>query len=385
MQGFPLGAAVTIDELAADPHPILARLREEEPVSWVPALGGWLVTRRDLCIEVMRDAEIYTVDDSRFSTQQVIGPSMLSLDGADHRRHREPFVEPFRPEAIQELSHWTHDRAQALVAEVEPLGRADLRADLAGPLAVETMTRILSLDGVGTGEVLAWYEAIVSAVHTVTAGGDVPEEGKAAYSELGAAVATNVESSPLLDAVRSSGELSVDEMVANVAVLLFGGIVTAESTTSLALQYLLAEPAVLAVVDADRTLVADAVEEALRLEPSASVVDRYATRAVRLGEASIEEGDLVRVSLAGANRDPKTFPDPDRFDLRRPNSRQHLAFARGPHLCLGMHLSRLQTRAALTAVLDGLDGISLDKERYRAPEGLVFRAPKTVHASWMPR
>ena len=89
---FPLGAAATLEELEADPHPRQARLREREPVSWLPALGAWLVTRRDLVLHVMRDAETYTVDHPRFSTAQVVGPSMLSLDGDEHARHRDPFA-----------------------------------------------------------------------------------------------------------------------------------------------------------------------------------------------------------------------------------------------------------------------------------------------------
>ena len=99
---FPLGAGVTLEALDRDPHPVLARLREQEPVSWVPALGGWLVTRHDLALAAMRDASRFTVDDPRFSTAQVIGPSMLSLDGAQHARHRAPFVGPFRAAAVRE-------------------------------------------------------------------------------------------------------------------------------------------------------------------------------------------------------------------------------------------------------------------------------------------
>ena len=91
---FPLGAAVTLEQLERDPHPMLARLRAEEPVSWLPALDGWIVTRRDLAMQVMRDAAAFTVDDPRFSTAQVVGPSMLSLDGDAHRRHRDPFARP---------------------------------------------------------------------------------------------------------------------------------------------------------------------------------------------------------------------------------------------------------------------------------------------------
>src|SRR5262249_37042364 len=74
---FPIAASVTLADLETDPHPVLARLRAHEPVSWLPALGGWLVTSRDLALAVMRDAETFTVDDPRFSTGQVVGKSML--------------------------------------------------------------------------------------------------------------------------------------------------------------------------------------------------------------------------------------------------------------------------------------------------------------------
>ena len=87
---FPLGAAITLADLDHDPHPWLARLRDAEPVSWLPALTGWLVTRHDLAVAVMRDSAAFTVDDPRFSTARVVGPSMLSLDGAAHGRHRAP-------------------------------------------------------------------------------------------------------------------------------------------------------------------------------------------------------------------------------------------------------------------------------------------------------
>ncbi|MBV9803765.1 MAG: hypothetical protein JO130_11260, partial [Solirubrobacterales bacterium] len=99
---FPLGATVTLEQLEHDPHPILARLRADEPVSWIPALDGWLVTRHDLAVAVMRDARAFTVDDPRFSTAQVVGPSMLSLDGELHARYRAPFAAPFRPRSVSE-------------------------------------------------------------------------------------------------------------------------------------------------------------------------------------------------------------------------------------------------------------------------------------------
>ena len=120
---YPLGAAVTLDELDTDPHGPLAALREREPVSWVPVLDGWLVTRRDLCIEVMRDAATFTVDDPRFSTAQVVGPSMLSLDGETHRRHRDPFAVALRgPEVRERLAQRVAEEARPARRRVRAAG-----------------------------------------------------------------------------------------------------------------------------------------------------------------------------------------------------------------------------------------------------------------------
>lgn len=122
-------------------------------------------------------------------------------------------------------------------------------------------------------------------------------------------------------------------------------------------------------------LVRPFVEETFRLEPSAAAVDRYATREVRLGDAEIAQGDLVRVSLGAANRDPAVFDDPDRLDVERKDLGQSITFARGPHACLGIHLARLETVAAVEAMLDHP---SLVPAGESSIEGLVFRAPDAV-------
>jgi len=380
---FPLGAAVTISQLAQDPHPVLASLREREPVSWIEVYGGWLVTRRDLCIEVMRDAATYTVDDPRFSTARVIGPSMLSLDGLEHRRHRTPFVDPFRAGPIRhQFLEWTRSRARSIVRDIHERGVADLRAELAAPLSVDVMSKALRLRDVSGEELLHWYEAIVAAVDEVTVGGDVPSEGADAFAALGEAVAGSVDHSPLLASVAADGALSGKELVANVAVLLFGGIVTSESTTASAFHFLLEHPEVVDDLRRDRSLVPEAVEETLRLEPAAAVVDRYATEPTQLGGVDIAAGDLVRVSLSAAGRDPAVFDDPDEFRLERANKSQHLAFAVGPHACVGIHLARIEAAAAVDAALDLLPELRSVPTGTGPVSGLIFRAPATVCAEW---
>ena len=136
--------------------------------------------------------------------------------------------------------------------------------------------------------------------------------------------------------------LTLDEIVSNTGVLLFGGIETTEGMTANLFAHLLAEARPWEAVAADRSLIPNAIEESLRLEPSVVRVDRFATRDARLGEADIERGDFVIVMISAANRDPSAFANPDRFDIRRANAKQHLTFAHGPHACLGMHLARLE-------------------------------------------
>lgn len=384
-RAFPIGASVTVADLEAEPYPVLARLREAEPVSWLPALDAWLVTRRDLALQVMRDAPTFTVDDPRFSTAQVIGTSMLSTDGTEHGRHRDPFARAFRLDAVRErFAREVEEEADRLVTQLQPLGRAELRRGLAGPLAVFAMMRALGIADADPAQVLRWYDAIVAAVTEITSGGRPSASAVASFEELSAAVqeAASAETDSLVASAAKGNDLGPGEVVSNAAVLLFGGIETTEGMIANAILHLLSDPDQHALVENDRNLIAGAVEESLRLEPAAAVVDRYATADTTLDRAEIRAGDLVRVSLTGASRDPSTFPDPDRFDVRRENAQLHVAFAQGPHVCLGMHLARLETRAAIRAVLDRLPDIRLDPDRPSVVHGLVFRKPQALNVVW---
>ncbi|HEX3590405.1 MAG TPA: cytochrome P450 [Pseudonocardiaceae bacterium] len=378
---YPVGAAATIGELTAEPHPSLARLRAAEPVSWLPVLDGWLVTRHDLAVRVMRDAGTFTVDDPRFSTATVVGPSMLSLDGAAHTTHRNPFSGYFRPAAVDErFGGFVTEQARLLVERLRQAGQAELRRELAGPLAVAVMAHSLGLPGTAADRLLGWYDAIVAAVDGISAGRPPGTAAQTAMGELRKSVEAAVADRRSALLTGAAATLDLPGVVSNAAVLMFGGIETTEGMTASAIAHLLGHPDQLALVQADRSLLAAAVEESLRLEPAAAAVDRYATRDVELGGAAVRAGDLVRVSLTAANRDPEVFADPDAFDVRRPDLRKQLAFAYGPHFCLGADLARLQARIATGTVLDLLPGVRLAGP-VRA-RGLVFRKPVAVDVTW---
>lgn len=383
---FPVGREVTLDELQTNPYPALAKLRSTEPVSWVPALGAWLVTRRDLAIEAMRDAERFTVDDPRFSTAAVLGQSMLSVDGPEHERHRSPFAPSFRPGVVREqFGQFLDEEAKRLVQGFSGDGRAELRTGFAGPLAVNTITRFLGLADVTADDVLGWYGEISAAITKITLGGALDENDRAATRQIHERVEATLAAAAndsLLRRVAAEGVLHPDELGAATAVLMFGAIETAEGMTANALWHLLNHQNVLAEVVADRTLVPHVVEESLRLEPAAGVIDRYAVAETSIGGVTIPAGDLVTISLLGANRDPEIFGDPDRFDIDRQNKNQHVTFVQGPHGCLGLHLTRMETVSAINAILDAAPNMTLDETASTAPAGLIFRKPDAVVARW---
>ena len=374
--------------LDRDPHPVLAALRAREPASWIPALDGWLVTRYDLALEVMRDAKRFTVDDPRFSTARVVGPSMLSLDHSEHARHRAPFVAPFRARPVHErFDASTAEEAQRLVDALRPAGAGELRRSFAGPFAAAIITRALGLAPGEAEAVLGWYDSISATVTEITAGMSDATAGTEAFAELGArlqrVVADDAGVGSLLAAAAAETDLSDEQIISNAAVLLFGGIETTEGMIANAALHLLTHADVLSRVYEQPQLLTAAIEESLRLEPAAAVIDRYATEpSDARREPRLQPANSCGSRSPGRTGTRPCLHRPTRFDLGRGNSRRHLAFAHGPHVCVGVHLARLEARSSLLALLEGLPGLRLDPDRPSEVRGLVFRKPVELNARW---
>ena len=259
-------------------------------------------------------------------------------------------------------------------------------------MSAAIVTRALGIEGDEVDDVLGWYDSIVASVTAITAGEGASDEGTRAYRALrrrlehviaNGAAGPDGERSLLAAAAQQGDALTHDQIASNAAVLLFGGIETTEGMIANATLELLRRPGLLErVIDGDGALLDAVIDESLRFEPAAAVIDRYATADATLGTAAIARGDLVRISITAANRDPAVFDCPDAFDPGRPNLRRHLAFAQGPHVCVGVHLARLEARASLRALLTGLPGLRADPQRPAEVRGLVFRKPVALHARW---
>jgi cytochrome P450 len=386
---FPAGAAIEFADLEQQERAAaLDRLREVEPVSWVPALGGWLVTSYALARDLLSRQEDFTVWAEPNLVRASLGVMMLTTDRDEHDRQRLPFDAPFRVRAVRErFAGPVRARVEALLDGLAPRGECELGADFAAPFAVGVAGDILGLSLDDVARVVGFYDAFAGAM---TYDGDPEpqrraEAARAEFTELLLAELQRMRRRPdgsIASAVANdpSVELSDEEVAAQLRVILFGAIETVQSMVVNAVLLLLEHPRELARVRADRSLVAGAVEEAMRLIPPVAFVERWTARPAELGGVELGRGEFVGVSTVAANRDPAVFPDPLRFDVGRANARHHLAFSHGAHHCLGFNMARLQGLIAVGALLERLP--SLELVEAPAPRGFAFRRPEVLRVRW---
>jgi cytochrome P450 len=199
---------------------------------------------------------------------------------------------------------------------------------------------------------------------------------------LGLLVAAQVP--PDSDAEVGREPLGDQELADFVRLLIVAGASTVYRGYGILLYALLTHPDQMDAVRADRALIPQAIEEALRWEQPITTVGRTATRDVKLAGVTIPEGSDVLVELGAANHDPDVWPDPERFDIFRP-SKPHLAFGFGRHRCLGVYLARMELRVMLEATLDTFPNLRFDPAK-PAPHmtGLLFRMVTGLPVVWDP-
>jgi cytochrome P450 len=386
---FPLGAAIAFVDLEEQGRlESLARLRTAEPVSWVPALGGWLVTSYALAREVLTRHEDFTVRSEANLVRASLGTMMLTSDGAAHDAQRAPFDAPFRMRAVRErFERPIAARLDALLADVAPRGTCELASAVALPFAIGVAGDVLGLSFDDVPKIGRFYEAFAGAM---TYDGNpepqrLADDARAELNGILLAELERVRAAPdgsVTAAVAADPERGLDDdaLVAQLRVILFGAVETVQSLVVNALLLLLEHQEQLDAVRANAALRENAVEEAIRLIPPVSFIERWARHDTLLGGVSVPTGEFVGISVPAANRDPVAFPDPERFDVHRSNARRHLGFSFGVHHCLGFNLARLQGALAVGALVERLPGLRL----VEAPEpvGFAFRRPERLVVAW---
>jgi cytochrome P450 len=374
-----------------DPYTELARLRREEPVqridmSGMPGEEGkpvFIVYRREDVAEMLRDNETYSSAIVLQAFGDVLGHGvMLGLDEPEHGRHRALVSKAFSQKA---LAHWEDELigrvGNELIDGFVGKGRADLVKAFTFPYPTRIIARLLGLPEEDNPQFQRWSIPLLS--FTIN-----PERGKAASKTLEEyftpILAARREDprddliSHLADAEIDGEKLADEEIFSFLRLLLPAGVETTYRSLGNLLFGLLSHPDQLDAVRAGRSLLPQAIEEAVRWEPPLLTITRVSTRDTVLGGVEIPAGCSVMPMLGAANRQGERYADPDRFDIFR-EARANIAWGHGVHVCLGMHLARLEMRVALNLLLDRLPDFRLDPGGDDPHiRGQVFRSPTSL-------
>ncbi len=351
----------TLAELDADPYPIYARLRDEEPVTWVPEAGQWLVTGWHEALAVLSD------------------PARFVGEHADiHDAFRQAYEPGLDAEEIETIARPV---ARKAADDVFTAGRADLTAEYFEPVATVAEATLLGI-GIGGADTLRrWGNTLARVINN--AGRD-PSVDNAAI----AAMAEDADVSVVVDRLRNRPDGSVVarlvQVDADVLTLLKHVAMSVVEPGWLAawtLSALWANPSQLFAVRRDRKLLGPAVYEGLRWAGPVGAVTRRTTRPVSLGGRKIPGSARLAVVLASANRDPSVFADADRFDVHR-KVRTHLGFGAGPHHCPAHSLVTTVARVALDVLLDRMPDVRPAPGWQPRPHGWKIRLPGPLDAVW---
>ncbi|WP_409329665.1 cytochrome P450 [Trujillonella humicola] len=367
------------------PFPTYARLRREAPVFPVPGHGWYAVTRMDLVRAALRDPVTYAnsgVAGRRSEPPPEVADEVAALrarghpyrpalglsDPPAHTRYRRLVNRAFTPRALAWMEPLVESAARELAAGLPDGQVVDVVAAVTRPLPVWAILRILGLSDDRRADVARWSDAATASLGArldaqrwLEVERDVLDFQLAMAAELDQRRARPREDllSTLVAPVEDGEPLGNGELVWLVRELLVAGNETTARTLAEILLRLGGDPGTWQRIRRDPAWVARVVEEGLRLSSPAMGMFRRVTRDTELGGVRLPEGATVFLVYGSANRDESVFPDADSFDADRANAREHVAFGHGLHVCVGAGLARLEAAAALRALADHVDELSV--------------------------
>jgi cytochrome P450 len=387
-----LGTEITVEQLESDPYPIYEQLRAEQPVCFVESVGLWLVTRWDDVQFVDKNPALFTGETEPSTLNRTFGKNLLGSEGAYHDRIR-PIIYPwFRVGAIGDYPDAVITPiAVELVDGFADRGHCDLVSEFAEPLSARVLKRALGLSFVEEDTLRRWFVELATGAANFEGDPDKQQIADAASAEVNETLAPVIERlerepddtllSSMVHTEVDGERLTREEIQSNLKVMIVGGLQATTDLIALSLWAILSHPDQLELVRADPKLVDPAIEEAARWHSPVGTSTRQTTEDTELAGVPLERGALVAAVLASANRDERNWTEPDRYDVGRKEG-SHLAFATGPHLCIGARLARYETRAAWRVLLDRLPGLRLDEERPIEISGWEFRSPHHLEVTW---
>jgi cytochrome P450 len=389
-----------------DPYAGLAALRAIAPVHRIAltgimgdikmpvgALGEaqeiYVVVGFDAVAEVLRDGARFSSSGYARTMGTVMGHTILEMDGQEHIRHRALISRAFTRRALE---RWERDLVRPIVDRYVDAfagrGGADLVRELTFPFPVRVIASMIGLPEQEHDRFHRLAVELISVGIDWEGGTRASRELRELFAPVVAARRRKAEDdliSVLAHAELEGTRLSDEEIYAFLCLLAPAGAETTYRSSSNLLFGLLTHTGQLDAVRRDRALLAQTIEEGLRWEPPLLNIMRTATEDTTVGGVAVPKGAAVSVNLGAANRDPSRWSDPDRFDVFR-EQKPHIAFAFGPHVCLGMHLARMETRVLLETLFERLPNLRLDPD---VPDvhitGMIFRSPQALPVRFDPR
>jgi cytochrome P450 len=388
----------------ADPYAVLAGLPHgEQPVFFAPAIGYYVLTRYDDIAAVFRDPASYSAAIAQAplgpiteQAQQILRgaghkpqPSMVSLDEPEHARLRKPAARAFSMKRVTALIPAIEATTARLLDAVAGQPEFDLVAALAFPLPANIVFSLMGVPEADFGQLKQWcgYRAALGW------GRPAPQDqveiatSMAAYRGYLRDLVTRKAAGPGDDLTsdliaihrEAPDRLTLDEIGSILFSLSFAGHETTTGLIGNTVRRLLEQPGRWSEITRHPDLIPAAVEETLRYDPSVPVWRRVTTRPVTLAGHELPAGARLFLWLAAAGRDPAAFPEPDAFDLHRPDASRHLAFGQGLHYCLGANLGRLETQVAVSELARRYPGLRLvPGQQLTFHPNISFRGPQAL-------
>jgi cytochrome P450 len=383
-----------------DPWPALAEKRRATPVSkglTMPSDAlpegfdvepGWIAYRYDDCSRILRDAKTFTSTAYDSTIGMVMGHMILGMDDPEHREHRNLVAHAFREKS---LARWEPEFIRPIVDELidrcDADGRADLVRQMTFEFPVRVIARLLGLPEEDFSQFQRWSVELIGLVADIERGLAASESLRDYFAGVVAQRRARPAGDVISDLVTAEvdGEKLTDEAIYSfLRLLLPAGAETTYRSSGNLLFLLLTHPNQLEAVRADRSLLPQAIEEGLRCEPPLLTINRTTTCEVELAGVTLGPGESITPHIGSANHDETRWENPDTFDIHR-TPVPHIAFAHGPHMCLGMHLARLETRVLVNRVLDRMPDLTLDPGGDDPHiQGDVFRSPTALPVRFSP-
>ena len=382
---------ITLAALIDDPYPIYARLRREAPIAWLPAVHINLVTRYDTIKHIDTTPADFPAYDLRSLQIRAMGHSMMRKDGEAHRAERAILQKSVNSNVIK--NYWMPRFewiVNELIDDLKDKGEADLFSDFAEPMAARCLMEILGLSNVCWRDLCDWSQSLMDAVGNYGNDPAIWARQQAVGRLIDEALDQMIEIKRInpdpsfISALANAPDISLEQIRANVKVIIGGGINEPRDAVCTAIYSLLENPGQMQLIknQPSHKLWENLFEETVRFCAPIGMVPRRVAEDIELDGFLLKKNDVLGLSFASACHDEKYWDDGERFDITR-QRRTHLAFGVGPHLCLGFRTARMQVgQLSAPNLISALPGLRLDESKAVTFSGWVFRGPLSLPVVW---